>query len=90
MRVKVLLGKVGLVIPCGKATDKVERLLADVANRFESHGIKVGELRIAQLQTEDGFLLHPNDRIEEVISDGDRLVALDYDEWIEKEVKYVF
>jgi hypothetical protein len=63
MRVKVELNKVKLVVPCGESTDRVERLLADIGHRFENHGIKTGELRIAQLQTSDGYLLHPKDYI---------------------------
>lgn len=86
LRIKIRLGDTGLVIPCKKENEKVEVLLREIATRFESHGIKPGELRIAQLQTSDGYLINPNDIISQVISDGEHLVALDYDDWLQLEL----
>ena len=88
MRVKVTLNNVGLVIPCGESTDRVERLLLDIGSRFENHGIKTGELRIAQLQTSDGFQIHPKEYIKDVIRDNEVLIALDYDEYMQIQEKY--
>lgn len=43
MKVKVTLNNVGLVIPCGEVSDRVERLMDEIAYRFENHGIKTGK-----------------------------------------------
>ena len=45
----------------------------------------IGELRVAELQTSDGYLIHPKDYISDVLTDGERIVALDYDEYIKKQ-----
>ena len=86
LTIKVRLGDTGLVIPCKMENEKVEVLLREIATRFESHGIKPGELRLAQLQTSDGYLINPNDIISQVISDGEHLIALDYDDWLKLEL----
>src|SRR5690606_2856725 len=86
--VTVRLGEIGLVVPCSHTTDKVARLCRDIANRFEAHGIKPGELGIAELSTADGFPTNTNDISREVISDGEHLIALDYDDWVVKQTAF--
>ncbi len=45
-----------------------------------------GQLRVAQLVTEDGFLLHPQDEVQTVLTDGDRLRAVEYEIWSTEQI----
>lgn len=82
-KVKVWLNKVGLVVPVTNPNDKVEKLLQDITRRFEGHGIKPGELRLAEIRTSDGCLISLHDTIKDVIDHGESLNVLDFDTWIE-------
>ena len=90
MRVKVRLGTVGLVIPVPKPTEKVEDLISLIGLRFESHGIKPGELRIAQLSTSEGYIINRNDVIKDAVADGECLIATDYSDWVKEELVYFY
>jgi len=84
-KIKVRVGEVGLVIPVGNPNDKVERLLRDIAARFEGFGVKPGQLRLAELTTYDGYIISPHDLIKDVLSDGDALRAVDFETWSESQ-----
>jgi len=83
----VQLKDVGLVIPVKNTVERVSKLLTDIGARFETFGVKPGELRVVELRTTDQFLVSPRDVIQDVLEDGERYIALDYDTWQAAEEK---
>eukprot|EP01116_Phalansterium_solitarium_P006188 TRINITY_DN18497_c0_g1_i1.p1 TRINITY_DN18497_c0_g1~~TRINITY_DN18497_c0_g1_i1.p1 ORF type:complete len:562 (-),score=118.71 TRINITY_DN18497_c0_g1_i1:513-2129(-) len=87
LRIKVSMreGSLLLPVPAPLLGENIGRLCEFVGRRFEAVGVQPGELRIAELRTDDGFLLSTADAIVDALRDGDRLVAVDYASWARKE-----
>jgi len=85
-RIKVSFGETKLVVPCGKDSDPVSRLIQDINIRLQSH-LGDPSVRIKELTTGDGFFINPNDTISEVLSDGWTVCGSDYTTWMNQQMK---
>ena len=84
-KVKLIFGESKLVIPVAKGTDQVSSLIQDINKRLQ---VYLGDptIRIKELSTADGFILNPNDVINQVISDEWMLSGSDYQKWIKEQL----
>ncbi len=87
MKVKVVFGDCRLVVPCAAYSEKnVGALMEIISARLQTH-LGNPKLRIKELWTNDGFFLHQNDQVDQVVDDGCILNALDYSTWLQQNLK---
>ncbi|XP_005998451.1 partitioning defective 3 homolog B isoform X2 [Latimeria chalumnae] len=81
MKVTVLFGKSGVVIPCGDGRLTVGELIHQATQRFIKNSEKDSSycMKVHHLEYVDGGILDPDDVLADVVDDKDKLIAV-YDE----------
>jgi len=81
-RVKLSFKDDRLIMPVTNTTGKVATLLADATLRFRTQRLLGKDDSFIQVRTADGYVISPNDNIEEVIEQNDDLVLVNRSAWI--------
>ncbi len=85
VRVLVSLKDCKIVVPNVDPDIKLGAFVKELEKRFETQGIKPGELRIVEVTTNDGYMLNFNDRVADVVEPSDRLIAIEFSDWVNRE-----
>jgi hypothetical protein len=69
--------------------EKVAKLLNDVYERFRREFGLSPDNRFITIRTTDGYSLNLNDTVEDVVSDGDCFVLVDYSSWMKEHTRCI-
>ncbi len=85
LKAKFSWGDNRLVVPIRHLKqEKVARLLNDVYERFSREFGLSADNRFITIRTADGYTLNLNDIVEDVVSDGECFVLVDYGSWMKE------
>jgi len=81
-RLKVSFKDEKLVMPVPSSIGKVSSLLAEATLRFRAQRLLAKDDSFIQVRTLDGYIVNPNDNVDDVIEQGDHLVLVNRAAWI--------
>lgn len=85
--VKISFNDDRLVLPVAAKTGKVSQLLSEATIRFRAQRLLANDDSFIRVSTADGYVINPNDLIEDIISNGEYLVVQNRAKWIESFTK---